>query len=97
MKRVVGHLDIMAVPDTATSHVAGDLGQLVGGKPMSAPRPGTSCWSHVDRRMEQSLRIRQYVYFSISSNTLNPDEISHTVGMDCDSAMWRGARLADPP
>jgi hypothetical protein len=43
------------------------------------------------------MKIAQYVYFGISSDTLVAEEIAQRVGLTPDSSRVRGSRNADPP
>jgi hypothetical protein len=39
----------------------------------------------------------QTVMLVASSDSMMPDQFSDSLGMQCDEAIWRGARQSDPP
>ena len=43
------------------------------------------------------MKIRQYVYFALHSESLSPDDIAGRVGMRPDKSRVRGARQLEPP
>jgi hypothetical protein len=44
-----------------------------------------------------SLRIRQYAYFAIRSNTLSPEAMTQRIGLSSDKVTVMGSRRTDPP
>ena len=49
------------------------------------------------RTDNRAVKIRQYVYFGISSDVLRPGEIAERVGLAADSEWLRGSRIEAPP
>jgi hypothetical protein len=44
-----------------------------------------------------TLRIRQYVYFSLGSDTVSAEELTAQIGMAPDTVSVRGSQRTDPP
>lgn len=47
--------------------------------------------------MPVTLRIRQYVYFSVSSSAVSADEMATAIGLPADEVSVLGSRRAEPP
>ncbi|ACZ83872.1 DUF4279 domain-containing protein [Streptosporangium roseum] len=43
------------------------------------------------------MRVRQYVYFALKSETMTAAEIATRIGLEPDETMVRGSRTAEPP